>query len=173
MHICARKCRIFAAKFLNMVDFIGVYDCTVDSKGRVIIPAPLKRQLQPFSDKKIVVKRSVFSPCLELYVMEEWTKLSMMLKKLNPFNKKNNDFKRIFFAGVKEVNIDPTGRVLLSKDLLTFSSISKDVIMASAGSYIEIWDKEAYEKTISNPDFDYGALAEEVMKDIQMPEDEL
>jgi MraZ protein len=154
-----------------MVDFLGSYDCTVDSKGRIIVPAPLKRQLLPFADKKFVVKRSVFSPCLELYVMEEWNKQRMMVGKLSPFKKKNKDFVRAFFAGIKEVELDTTGRILLAKDLLSYSGISKDVTMASAGNIIEIWDKALYENTITDTNLDFGDLAEVVMKDIDIPLD--
>jgi len=166
-------CRNFLCVMANMVvDFIGSYDCTIDSKGRIIVPAPLKRQLLPFADKKFVVKRSVFSPCLELYVMKEWDKQRTMVNKLSPFKKKNKDFTRAFFAGIKEVDLDTTGRILLTKDLLAYSGISKDVIMASAGNIIEIWDRDMYEKTIAETNLNFGDLAEEVMQDIEMPLDE-
>ena len=159
--------------FFVMADFIGSYDCTVDSKGRVIVPAPLKRQLLPFTEGGFVVKRSVFSPCLELYVRQEWNRQRMMIDQLSPFKKKNNDFKRAFFAGLKEVEMDATGRILLTKDLLAYSGISKDVIMASAGNIIEIWDKAAYEGVVADTNLDFGELAEEVMKDVKIPNAEI
>ena len=157
--------------FIAMVEFTGSHDCTVDSKGRIIVPAPLKRQLLPFADKKFIIKRKTSSPCLELYVMEEWNKLRLMLNKLNPFVKKHNDFKRAFFAGIKEVELDSTGRILLAKDLLAYSGISKDVTMASIGNIIEIWDKAAYENDLANTNSNFGELAEEVMKDVELPQD--
>ena len=157
--------------FFDMASFIGSYDCTVDSKGRVIVPASLKRQLLPFAEGGFIVKRSVSSPCLELYVRQEWNRLRMMVDKLNPFKKKNNDFKRAFFAGLKEVEMDATGRILLAKDLLIYSGISKDVTMASSGNIIEIWDKAAYESVIAETNLTFGDLAEEVMQDIEIPPD--
>jgi MraZ protein len=157
--------------FEAMVDFIGAHDCTIDSKGRVIVPAPLKRQLLPFADKKFIVKRSASSPCLELYVMEEWDKLRTKLSKLNPFVKKNNDFKRALFAGIKEVELDSTGRILLAKDLLAYSGISKDVTMAAVGNIIEIWNKSLYEGTIATTGISFEALAEDVMGGIDFSQD--
>ena len=159
--------------FFVMAGFIGSYECTVDSKGRVIVPAPLKRQLLPFSDGGFVVKRSVFSPCLELYVRQEWNKQRMMVEQLSPFKKKNKDFTRAFFAGIKEVDMDATGRILLAKDLLAYSGISKDVTMASAGNIIEIWDKTAYENTVAETNLGFGELAEDVMENVKIPNAEI
>jgi MraZ protein len=150
----------------SIVDFRGTYDCTVDSKGRIIIPAPLKRQLAPYSDRKFIVKQSGFVSCLELYVMQEWDRHLAILNRLNSFKKKHTDFIRAFLAGNKEVELDSTGRILLTKDLLAFSGISKDVIMASRGNIIEIWDKAAYENKIAETNSNFEELAEEVMPDI-------
>ena len=82
------------------------------------------------------------------------------------FRKKNNDFIRRFTAGVKMVEIDALGRLLVPKDLVAFSSISKDVVFSSAVNIVEIWDKDLYEKSISGEDMDFADLAEEVMGNI-------
>ena len=154
-----------------MVDFIESYDCTIDNKGRIIVPVSLKRQLLPFADKKFVVKRSVHETCLELYVMDEWNKLRMKVSNLNPFKKKHAEFIRNFFAGVKEVEMDSTGRILIAKDLLAYSGISKDVTIASVGKKIEIWDKASYESKIADTGTTFGELAEEVMGEIDFSQD--
>ena len=155
--------------FFDIVDFIGSYDCTIDSKGRIIVPKPLKDQLLPFTNK-FIIKRKPSSSCLELYVMEEWNRLRLMLNKLNPFVKKHNDFKRALFAGIKEVEMDSTGRILLTKDLLAYSGISKDVTMASVGNIIEIWDKALYENTVAETNLSFAELAEEVMGNVETPQ---
>ena len=85
---------------------------------------------------------------------------------LNRFVKKNNDFIRRFTAGVKVVEIDALGRMLIPKDLVGFASISKDVVFSSAVTIVEIWDKDLYEKSISGEDLDFADLAEEVMGNI-------
>jgi len=162
---------IFAKIFIAMVDFIGSYDCTIDSKGRVIVPAPLKRQLLPFADKKFIVKRSASRPCLEFYVMEEWDKLRVKVNRLNPFVKDNTDFKRVLFAGIKEVELDAVGRILLTKDLLAYSGISKEVTMAASGNIIEVWDKALYEKAIAESSLNFSALAEKVMGQVDFSQD--
>jgi MraZ protein len=142
---------------------IGTYECKVDSKGRLMIPSSLKKQLAPSLQDGFVLKRSVFQSCLELYPILEWNMMMAKVNQLNRFNKKNNDFIRRFTAGVKVVEIDNLGRLLIPKDLVDFASIDKDIVLSSAVNIVEIWDKNLYEKAISDAAGDFSDLAEEVM----------
>jgi len=135
----------------------------VDAKGRLLLPAAIKKQLLPALQNGFVLKRAVFQPCLELYPMSEWEVLMQKVNKLNRFKKKNNDFIRRFTAGLKMVEVDAAGRLLIPKDLVTFSGITKEVVVSSAINIIEIWDKDKYEKAIDDATGDFADLAEEVM----------
>lgn len=146
-----------------MVNLIGTYECKVDAKGRLMVPSALKKQLSPFLQEGFVLKRSVFQPCLELYPMEEWNKLMRKVNGLNRFKKKNNDFIRRFTAGVKTVEVDANGRLLIPKDLVGFAAIDKEIVLSSAINIIEIWDKDKYENAIDAAADDFADLAEEVM----------
>lgn len=146
-----------------MNTIVGTYECKVDAKGRLLIPVTLKKQLTPSLQSGFVLKRSLFQPCLELYPMSEWDLMMLKINKLNRFVKKNNDFIRRFTAGVKVVEIDALGRLLIPKDLVNFASISKDIVISSAVNIVEIWDKDLYENAISGDDDDFANLAEEVM----------
>lgn len=141
----------------------GTYDCKVDTKGRLMMPSPLKKQLAPVLDGGFVLRRSVFQKCLELYPMSEWQVLMQKINKLNKFKKKNNDFIRRFTAGVKMVEVDVNGRLLIPKDLTVFANISKDIVITSVINIIEIWDKDLYEQAIDEAAVDFADLAEEVM----------
>jgi MraZ protein len=148
-------------KQLNSI--VGTYECKVDVKGRLLIPSALKKQLANSIQDGFVLKRSVFQPCLELYPMTEWNLMMQKINKLNRFVKKNNDFIRRFTAGVKVVEVDDLGRLLIPKDLVVFSHISKDIVLSSAVNIVEIWDKDLYEKSIAGDDIDFADLAEDVM----------
>ncbi|MGB5356268.1 MAG: division/cell wall cluster transcriptional repressor MraZ [Eudoraea sp.] len=148
-----------------MINFIGTYDCKADVKGRVMIPVTLKNQLAPVLNKGFVIKRSVFQPCLELYPMDEWNLLMQKMNKKNRFKKKNNDFIRRFSAGVKPLEIDGTGRLLIPKNLMAVAGINKEVVLSSAINIIEIWDKDSYEKVLDETAENFAELAEEVMGD--------
>ena len=118
-----------------------------------------------------MLKRSVFHECLELYPMREWNSEVAGVNKLNRFVKKNNDFIRMFMAGVKMLEMDNAGRLQISKDLIKFSGIKKEVVLSSAVNRIEIWDKESYEKVVNDPNIDFAELAEEVMGSIDLSEE--
>ncbi|MCL9804732.1 division/cell wall cluster transcriptional repressor MraZ [Flavobacterium amniphilum] len=149
-----------------MNTIIGTYECKADAKGRLMLPVALKNQLASSLQDGFVLKRSVFQQCLELYPMVEWNLMMQKINKLNRFNKKHNDFIRRFTVGVRMVEIDSTGRLLVPKDLAVFASIASNVVLSSAVNIVEIWDKDLYEKAIDDADVDFADLAEEVMGNI-------
>ncbi|MFL2596678.1 MAG: division/cell wall cluster transcriptional repressor MraZ [Flavobacteriaceae bacterium] len=148
-----------------MQHLIGTYECKADTKGRILMPIAIKKQLSSVITNGFVLKRSVFNSCLELYPVKEWILLMEKINSLNRFNKKNNDFIRRFTAGVKTVEMDISGRLLIPKDLVKHAQIGKEIVVSSAVNILEIWDKSLYEKAIDEATLDFGALAEEVMGD--------
>jgi MraZ protein len=150
-------------RIVNMLNLIGEYECKPDAKGRVLLPSALKKQLATVLDKGFVLKRSVFNKCVELYPVDEWNDVMKQINTLNRFIKKNNDFIRLFTAGVKLQEVDGSGRILLPKDLKAFAGLEGSIVMSSSVNMIEIWDKETYEETLNNPETDFGNLAEDVM----------
>jgi len=130
-----------------------------------MIPVALKNQMVPFLNQGFVIKRSVFQPCLELYPMSEWNELMQKMNRKNRFKKKNNDFIRRFTAGVKLIEIDANGRLLIPKNLMGVAGIAREVVLSSAINIIEIWDKHAYEEILEETAADFADLAEEVMGD--------
>lgn len=158
-------------KFLFLFDeilnylkpLIGTYECKVDAKGRLPLPAGLKKQLVTVMEEGFVLKRSVFQNCLELHPMSEWNKVMAQVNQLNRFVKKNNDFIRQFTAGVKVVEVDANGRIQIAKDLVAFAGIDKDIVVSSSINVVEIWDKDRYEAALSVDENDFAQLAEEVM----------
>ncbi len=154
-----------------MNSLVGTYECKIDTKGRLLLPVAIKKQLAASLQDGFVLKRSVFQPCLELYPMSEWNLMMQKINKLNRFVKKNNDFIRRFTAGVKMVEIDALGRLLVPKDLVVFATFSKDLVLSSAVTIIEIWDKDLYEKSIDDSVVDFADLAEDVMGNLNDFED--
>ncbi|MBP9150732.1 MAG: division/cell wall cluster transcriptional repressor MraZ [Flavobacteriales bacterium] len=156
-----------------MTNIIGTYECKVDAKGRLMLPTALKKQLTSQLESGFVLKRGMFEKCIELYPMSEWDDKMSKVNGLNRFVRKNVEFIRLFTAGVRIVELDVTGRLLIPKDLVGFSSITNNIVLASAGTYVEIWDKDAYEEKLSNPETDIATLAEEVMGSLKDRADDL
>ena len=148
-----------------MQHFIGTYELKADAKGRIMLPVALKKQFAESLHDGFVLKRAVFNACLELYPLKQWEAMMEKVNKLNRFNKKNNDFIRRFTAGVRLLEIDTTGRLLIPKDLVQHAGINREIVISSAVNILEVWDKSRYEEAISEATVDFGALAEEVMGD--------
>ena len=143
--------------------FYGTYTCKADAKGRVMLPINLKNQINPILNEGFVIKRSMTSTCLELYPMSEWKK---EIGELNTKSRHDNevvDFIRKFTAGLRSVDVDSTGRLLISKALIDTVEISKEVVLAAIGNYIEIWDKDLYNKAIETTTEEAVALSKKVM----------
>ena len=85
------------------------------------------------------------------------------INKLNRFVKKNNDFIRMYNAGVRIVEMDSNGRILIPKDLLKTYFSNNELVLTSAVNIIEIWDKSNYENNINDPKVDFAELSESVM----------
>jgi len=153
-----------------VLNLIGTYECKIDAKGRLMLPQAFKKQLAPVLQDGFVLKRAVFQNCLELYPIAEWNALSQKVNKLNRFNKKNDEFIRRFNAGVKPIEVDGTGRILVSKDLSVFAGLRKEIVVNAAINIVEIWDKELYEKAIDDAVLNFADLAEEVMGDTDVPD---
>lgn len=148
-----------------MQNFFETYQCKADAKGRVLIPAALLKKLAPIRNNGFVMKRSVFSRCLELYPMNEWEQTMQQLNKLNRFNRKHMDFIRRYTAGVRLIEVDAHGRFLIPKDLMIHAGISKDITLNGTISVLEIWDTAQYEEAIKQDanDIDFADLAEQIM----------
>ena len=148
-----------------MINILGTYECKADSKGRIMLPAPLKKQISTVISDGFVVKRSVFNKCLEIHPMSEWNKIVNQVNQLNRFVKKNNDFIRSYMSGLKIVNLDSSSRILIPKDLIVFAALEKQIVLSSSVNIIEVWDKKEYEISVSKSLKNFGDLAEEVMGD--------
>ena len=148
-----------------MINILGTYECKADTKGRIMLPAPLKKQISSVISDGFVVKRSVFNKCLEIHPMSEWNKIVNQVNQLNRFIKKNNDFIRSYMSGLKIVNLDSSSRILIPKDLIVFAGLEKQIVLSSSVNIIEVWDKKEYEISVSKSLKNFGDLAEEVMGD--------
>ncbi len=142
--------------------FIGEFECKMDPKGRIMIPAGLKKQLPAEAQDRFVINRG-FEKCLVLYPLNEWNQISDEVNKLNLYNKKNRDFARYFFRGATELALDGTNRILLPKQLLEYAAIEKELILFAYSNRVEVWSKPNYDNLLSDEPEDFSSLAEEVM----------
>lgn len=146
----------------EMTYLIGEYDCRIDAKGRVTLPAGLKEQLMPADQGRFVVNRG-FEKNLVLYPDSEWRKISQEINSLNLYNKKNRDFVRYFMRGASELKTDLANRLLIPRTLIEYAGIDKEIVLFAYGQRIEIWSRDVYEEMMRSEPEDFSSLAEEVM----------
>ncbi len=144
------------------MQLLGEYECKIDAKGRMRLPSDLINQLGERESHVFVMNRG-FEKHLMLYPEEVWDRTSEVVNELNDFNKKNRAFKRYFFRGAKKVTMDSADRILLTKNLLEYAEVDKEVILSAYDDKIEIWAKEEYERVLDVEPEDFSDLAEEVL----------
>lgn len=153
-----------------MAYLIGDHTCKLDSKGRILFPAALKKQLGQ-GEERFVVKKDLFEKCLVLYTNEEWERQNQLIRaKTNPFNKEHNRFIRGFSRGTAEILLDGSSRILIPKRLLELIGAEKEIVLSGQDSKIEIWTKNAYDG-LEEDENDFANLAEQIMQEPQNPED--
>ena len=140
--------------------FIGEYNHTIDSKGRLIVPSKFREAL---GDEFVVTKG--LDGCLFVYPMEEWTAFTDKLKELPLTKKDARQFSRFFLAGAASCEVDKQGRILIPAVLRDFAGLEKDAVLVGVSSRIEIWSRSNWEK-ISDVDIEDMDNIAEHMEDI-------
>ena len=127
-----------------------------------MLPAAFRKQLSRGVDEQRFVINRGFEPCLVLYTMDVWERLSAKINKLNDFNAKERAFKRIFLNGAGIVELDGAGRLLINPGLKEYADLDKNLILSAQGNKLEIWDKTRYQNYMSEHMNNLSDLAQEV-----------
>ena len=137
-----------------MLSFIGDYTCKLDSKGRAVVPAVFRKEMQAAGEVSFVMRRNIFDECIDVYPKKEWLDLIAGLRsKVSQFNREQSRFLREFFRGVLEVELDGNGRILIPCKMLDNIGIEGDeIVMVGQDSKIEIWGKIKYEESTMDTD---------------------
>ena len=149
-------------------DFLGEFECRLDAKARIALPAALKKQLPVEAEGRFVVNRG-FEQHLVLYPLNEWRRVTAEINRLNLFIKKNRDFVRYFHRGATEMQLDSSGRLLLPRRLLDYAAIRDTVILLAYAHRIECWDLALYDQLLSDEPADFAQLAEDIMGGKEYP----
>ena len=147
-----------------MTFFTSEYESKLDAKGRLVLPSRIKAQLPEGGGHELVIRRG-FEQCLILYPMVEFKKVFSKISGLSEFNEEYRKLQRNFFSGTVTVELDSNGRMLIPKNMLTYSSIDKDVILVGMGNKVEIWNPSIYEKHQINDPSELSKLAQKHLEE--------
>lgn len=147
-----------------MTFFTSEYECKLDSKGRLVLPARIKAQLPEGGGEELVIRRG-FEQCLIVYPMVEFKKVFSKISGLNEFNEEYRKLQRNFLSGVVTVELDGNGRFLVPKNMLTYAQIDKDAILVGTGNKVEMWNPTIYEKHLIQDQAELSKLAEKYLNE--------
>ena len=147
---------------MNFEQLLGEYECKIDAKGRMRMPSGLIAQLGEGEALSFVINRG-FEQCLMLYPEPVWERITNEINQLNLYNKKNRNFVRYFYRGAQKVSMDSADRILVSKRLLEYAGIDKEVVLSAYNDRIEIWAADQDEALLDEEPEDFSDPAEDVL----------
>jgi MraZ protein len=144
-----------------MALILGKEYCKVDSNGRFKFPIALKRQLEG-EDNRFVIRQSVFAQCLELWTYASFKEeVENLQQRLNPFRREHRDLLRKLTEG-NIIELDSNDRLLVPPEQKPLIAKAKELVLQSTGKFIELWDREAYDK-MNTTGGDFALRAEELL----------
>lgn len=142
--------------------FKGRENFSIDSKGRVNIPAKMRKTISPEANDTFVVTRGI-EKCIVAYPLDEWKKYEETFQKLNQYDDKNRFFLRVMLPLCEEVTLDSQQRILLPKHLLEYAEIEGRVLVIGLMDHIEFWNPDEYAIYMGSFNIPYKDVAKEVM----------
>lgn len=137
---------------------MGQYNHTIDSKGRLIIPAKFREHL----GNTFILTRGL-DQCLFGYPIHEWKLIEEKMKGLPLTKKDARAFTRFFFSGATECEIDKQGRINISTPLIQYAKLEKECVVIGVSNRIEIWSKEVWEQYFSESEESFAEIAENMI----------
>jgi MraZ protein len=142
--------------------FRGQFTYSIDSKGRIAIPAKLRKHISADANDTFVMTRGL-SNCIDLYPLDEWQQIEEKLLQLNSFQPDDARFIRMFVQFASEDVMDGQSRILIPSTLISYAKIEKEVLILGALKKIEVWNPKVYEDYLTQSAQTYEEIAAKVM----------
>jgi MraZ protein len=138
--------------------FLGTYSPRLDEKGRIILPAKFREELE----SGVVITRGQ-ERCLYVFSQREFENIHESIRQASITNKQNRDFLRLFLSGANQETPDKQHRVTLPAMLRNYAGLDRDLTVIGAGNRAEIWDTEAWNNYYESAESDFVNTTEEVI----------
>lgn len=142
--------------------FRGQFSYSIDSKGRISIPAKLRKQVSPKSNETFIITQGT-AACIDIYPLDQWQLIEEKLLMLNPFDPKDAKFIRMISQYASEDKLDSQARILIPQILIDYAKIEKEVLILGALKKIEVWNPNIYKEYLKQSDETYEQIAAKVM----------
>jgi MraZ protein len=125
---------------LSVFKFRGVSNLSLDAKGRIVLPARYRERLAEICNSQLVVTIDTDQPCLLIYPLDEWERIEEKIEALPSFNPTTRRIQRLLIGHATDVEIDSSGRTLLSNPLREYAQLGRKVVLIGQGNKFELWD---------------------------------
>jgi MraZ protein len=142
--------------------FKGQFKYSIDSKGRISIPAKLRKYVSSNANDTFTMTKGM-GKCIDIYPLDQWQQFEEYLSKLNPFSQDDVKFIRMLLQHATEDNLDSQGRILIPQSLIEYAEIKNEVLILGALKKIEVWNPDIYKDYINHTKESYEELAAKVM----------
>lgn len=146
-----------------MSSFKGSYVYSIDNKGRINIPAKLRKYVSPDANNTFIITRG-FEKCLFVYPQDEWNKLENSIRALSPTNPQHRFFMRVLLQQAVESQLDGQSRITIPRDLVEFASIDSEVTILGVLEHIEVWNPKEYKQYLASQENSYESVAQTVLQ---------
>ena len=127
--------------------FRGVGHLSLDSKGRLVVPTRFRGPLLEHCAGRMVITAD-FDKCLLVYPLPDWEPIQQKLMGLSSLNPRIRDLQRQLIGYAEDIEMDATGRVLISSALRQFAGLKKNVVLVGQGHRFELWDKDKWNEIL-------------------------
>ena len=141
--------------------FLGTHTPRLDDKGRLILPARFREQLEA----GVVVTRGQ-ERCLYVFPAAEFERIAGQLRQAPVTSKQARDYLRVFLSGASDEVPDKQGRITLPPLLRSYAGLERDCAVIGAGERVEIWDAQAWDTYLAEQEQSFAEQAEEVVPGI-------
>jgi MraZ protein len=147
-----------------MAGFKGQAEYSIDEKGRVALPAKMRRAMSPAAKDTFVATRGM-EKCVYLFALDRWEQMEAQFESLNTFHTETRDFLRTITRWADELPLDTQGRIVVPKNLMDFAGLAprSPALVIGALNRLEIWSPAAFEQHQSDQPYDYATITERVM----------
>ncbi|RZK13674.1 MAG: division/cell wall cluster transcriptional repressor MraZ [Hymenobacter sp.] len=140
----------------------GEYECKLDPKGRLVLPAKVKAALPNADASQLVLMRGL-DPCLVLYPRSAWDVIEAKVLALDEFNEEYRQFQRNFMRGKTDIELDSIGRFLLPGTMRRYAGLEKEAVIVGIGNRCEIWDPTRYNDSLIKDSATFSKLAQKFL----------
>lgn len=136
--------------------FVGEFQHTMDTKGRVVLPARFRKALE----KNGCVLTKGQDECVFVWSTEDWQEEAKRMKKLPRTDRRFRGYARSFFSGAVPQDLDGQGRVTIPQNLRSYAALEKDLVVVGVAERIEIWNSERWSEVSAEADNVYANIEE-------------